>query len=226
MTRSVREPQERLLRTPRTARFYTLGGGPRAREVWIVCHGYAQLARYFVTAFEPVADASRLVVAPEALNRYYFETAPGEHAGDARVAATWMTREHREHEITDYIEYLDNLAEHIAAGIAGPTRLVALGFSQGAATVSRWAASGRTPIDHVVLWGASLAHELEPGFDLLRGAALTLAVGREDRYMTAARAGAEEQRLREAGMEFRMLHYDGGHRVETEALRELVRRGV
>jgi alpha-beta hydrolase superfamily lysophospholipase len=168
--------REHLLRTPRTARYYTLGGGgTRVREVWIVCHGYAQLARYFVTAFEPIAQASRLVVAPEALNRYYFETAPGEHAGDARVAATWMTREHREHEIADYIEYLDNLAEHIAAGVPGPTRLVALGFSQGAATVSRWAASGRTPIDHVVLWGSSLAHELEPDFGLLRGAALTLA---------------------------------------------------
>jgi predicted esterase len=61
---------------------------------------------------------------------------------------------------------------------------------------------------------------------LFRGAALTLAVGREDRYMTEARARGEEQRLREAGMELRVLQYDGGHRVEPDALRELVRLGV
>jgi predicted esterase len=218
--------REHVLRTPRTARYYTLGAAERAREVWIVCHGYAQLARYFVSAFEPIADGTRLIVAPEALNRYYHETAPGVHSGDARVAATWMTREHREHEIADYIEYLDNLAARVAAGLAGPTRLVALGFSQGAATVSRWAARGRTPVDHVVLWGSGIAHELEPDLDLFRGAALTIAIGRQDEQVGADRTAAEDARLRAAGMDYRLLRYDGGHRIEAAALRELVRDGI
>jgi predicted esterase len=219
--------REHVLRTPRTARYYTVGGpSPRTREVWIVCHGYAQLARYFISAFEPIDDGTRLIVAPEALNRYYFETAPGVHGRDARVAATWMTREHREHEIADYVDYLDNLAEHIATGVALPTRLIALGFSQGAATVSRWAARGHTPIDHVVLWGSSIARELEPDLDLFRGAALTIAIGNEDEHVTEARVGAEDARLRSAGMDYRLMRYDGGHRVEPAALRALVRDGL
>jgi predicted esterase len=219
--------QEHHFRTPRSARYYTLGGdGGTVRETWIVCHGYAQLARLFLPPFEAIAGARRLIVAPEALSRYYFETAPGKHAGDARVAATWMTREDREHEIADYIEYLDNLAAHIARDIEGPSKLIALGFSQGAATVSRWAARGTTPIDHVILWGASLAHELEPDIDLFRGAALTLAVGDEDEYFTDARVAAEDERLRAAGMDCRLLRYAGGHGIEATALRDLIRGGV
>jgi predicted esterase len=219
--------REHHLRTTRTARYYTLGAtGSAVRELWIVCHGYAQLARIFMQAFEAIDDGTRLIVAPEALNRYYFETAPGEHAGDARVAATWMTREDRGHEISDYIEYLDSVVEQVAGSVAGPARVIALGFSQGAATVSRWAAHGRTPIDHVLLWGASLAYELEPDLGLFRGAALTIAMGAEDPYVSAARINAEDARLRGAGMDYRLLRYDGGHRVEPDALRELVRAGV
>ena len=107
--------QEHHLEVRRTARYHTLGESG-AGEVWIVCHGYAQLARYFLRAFAAIDDGSRYIVAPEALNRYYHETAPGVHGPDARIAATWMTREDRDTEISDYIAYLDALAARVAAG--------------------------------------------------------------------------------------------------------------
>ncbi|CAN5662307.1 esterase [soil metagenome] len=214
---------EHHLQVARTARYYTLGAaGPVTREVWIVCHGYAQLARYFLQAFTHLDDGTRLIVAPEALNRYYFETAPGVHAHDARVAATWMTREDREHDIADYVTYLDDLADAVQ-GVQRSVRprLIALGFSQGAATVSRWAARGVTRFDHVVLWGAGMAPELEPGPDLFRGAQVTLAFGSRDDYVSPARIAAEEERLRAAGMRRSTIHYDGTHRLETDGLQKL-----
>jgi predicted esterase len=203
----------------RTARYYTLGNAS-ADEVWFVCHGYAQLARYFSRAFETIADETRLIVAPEALNRYYFETAPGLHGADARVAATWMTREDREHEIDDYVAYLDTLYDAVIADAARST-IVALGFSQGAATVSRWAALGRARIDHVIVWGSGLAHELRPGPQLLRGAKLYIAVGDADRQIDESRLSAIDQQLRAADLDYRFHQYAGGHRVEPAALREL-----
>jgi predicted esterase len=219
----VSQPTEHHIRTPRTARYYTLGSaGPQTRELWIVCHGYAQLARYFIRPFAAIADDTRLVVAPEALSRYYVARGPDTPASQARVAATWMTREDRAHEIDDYIEYLDSLAAHVTDDVAQPVQLTALGFSQGAATVSRWAARGRTHIDRVVLWGASLAHELEPGPTLLRGAALTIALGDADQYADADRVAASDSRLRAAGMTYRLLRYDGGHRIDESSLRELI----
>ena len=206
---------EHHLLVRRTARFHTLGD-PAATDVWIVCHGYAQLARYFLRWFEPIDDGSRYIVAPEALNRYYYETSPGVHTVDARVAATWMTREDREQEIEDYIAYLDALAEHVAG--AAPRRITALGFSQGAATVSRWAARGSARIERVILWGSPVPPELQPGPDLLRGARLTIAIGDDDDQIPAGEVERQDARLRDAGMAYDLVRYAGGHRIEAEAL--------
>lgn len=234
------QPAEYHLRVDRTARFYTSGvAGADTREVWIVCHGYAQLARNFIRAFEPIAGASRLVVAPEALNRYYVERAPGQSAQQARVGATWMTREDREHEIEDYIACLDAVAARVLLEVGGAAdtraahavrvgaaadrrvRTVALGFSQGAATVSRWAARGTAHLDHVVLWGAGLAHELAPARGLFRGAALTIAAGSTDRQFDEGAIARQLDGLRDTGVEATLLRYEGGHRIEPAALREL-----
>jgi hypothetical protein len=64
-------------------------------DVWIVCHGYGQLAADFLAAFQVIAAADRLLVAPEALNRFYPGVTTGPHGPDSPVAATWMTREDR-----------------------------------------------------------------------------------------------------------------------------------
>jgi predicted esterase len=207
------------IRTPRTARYYSTAElTAYTRELWIVCHGYAQLARYFIRPFAAISNAQRVVVAPEALSRYYFETAPGVHGPDARVAATWMTREDRDHEILDYIEYLDNLAAHLVREAAADVRITALGFSQGAATVSRWAARGSTPLHRVILWGSGLPGELEPAPDLLRGADLIVALGTSDEHINEAAVSRQEARLKQGGMQYRMHRYRGAHRVEADAL--------
>jgi predicted esterase len=211
------------IRTPRTARYYATGAvTPETRELWIVCHGYAQLARYFIRPFNTIAEAHRVIVAPEALSRYYLESAPGVHGPDARVAATWMTREDREHEMRDYIEYLDNLATHLTRDPDDGLLLTALGFSQGAATVSRWAARGSARIDRVILWGSGLPGELEPSADLFRGASLTIALGTEDDHVSDAAVRRQEARLQQGAMQYRLHRYQGGHRIEAETLAGLL----
>lgn len=212
---------EHHLHVRRTARFHTLGN-PDAPDIWIVCHGYAQLARYFLRNFAAIDDGSRYIVAPEALNRYYYETSPGVHTADARIAATWMTREDREADIQDYVVYLDTLSEHVTDG--GSQRITALGFSQGASTVSRWAARGGTRIDDVILWGSSLAPELEVSATLLRGARLTIAIGDEDGQIPAGEVERQDALLRNAGMEYDLIRYTGGHSIEAEALVDIASR--
>ena len=196
-------------------------GAASAAEAWVVCHGYAQLARYFLRSFTPLADGSRQIIAPEALNRYYSEKSPGVHAADARIGATWMTREDRDVEVGDYVAYLDQLA---ATVLTPGQRVIALGFSQGAATVSRWAALGRTRIAELVLWGTGPAHDLALTADVFRGAAITLVAGDADHYFDRAAAERTAARLRTAGLECDVLGHDGGHRITEPALAALAER--
>jgi predicted esterase len=221
---------EREIRVRRTARFCVRGaaggaGVPAPRELWVACHGYAQLARYFIRSFEAIDDGTRLIVAPEALNRFYAGRAPGEPAHRSRVGGTWMTREARDHDIADYVAYLDDVVAHLRAeGLDPDLPAVALGFSQGAATVSRWAALGNTRLRHLVLWGAGVAHDLELRPDVFGGAELLLVAGTADPQLDAARVTSERARLHEAGLPHALVEYDGGHAIDPVALADVATR--
>ena len=136
----------------RTARYYTLGDASvPVGDVWIVCHGFAQLARAFVEEFRAIARPGRLIVAPEALNRFYLDREGGRAGPSARVGATWMTREDRLAEIDDYVRYLDDLVHQVVGRRKNDVRVTALGFSQAAATVGRWLVHGGSTLDRVIL---------------------------------------------------------------------------
>jgi predicted esterase len=207
----------------RTARYYTIGpthGFPR--ELWVVVHGYGQLARRFIESFASLDDGTRLVMAPEALSRFYLDPlADRRGQAEPRVGATWMTREDREAEIADYVAYLEQLTwetrRHLAG--AGP-RIVVLGFSQGTATVCRWLASSELRADELVLWAGGIPPELEVAAwsTRLHGASLTLVAGEADEMVPASAVVAEGERLSAAGVAFTLLRHAGGHRIESEAL--------
>jgi len=218
-------PAEHHIEVRRTARYHTCGDVATAREVWFVLHGHSQLARRFLRHFRVLIAPDRLLVAPEALNRYYHEYAPGYHRPDARVGATWMTREDRLAEIDDYVGYLDSLHTALLATATPPRGPhVLLGFSQGAATAARWAAHGQVRFDHVILWGTLLPAELAPHPALFRGAQLTLVSGRSDGYATPAKLQYESDRLRESGVPHRVIWFDGGHEIDDATLAELARK--
>ena len=211
---------------PRTARYYTLGpthGFPR--ELWFVIHGYGQLAGRFIKQFASLDDDTRLIVAPEALNRYYLDSIPERRSQSApRVGATWMTREDREAEIADYVSYLDRVAAEVRHHLAGASpRIVVLGFSQGTATACRWLAASELRAEQLVLWGGLVPPELELAAwsERLQGANITLVAGERDEYATDTVVAAEAERLSEAGVQYALQRYDGGHAIDATALGSL-----
>ena len=210
----------------RSARYYTLGpthGFPR--EIWFVCHGYGQLAATFIEQFAPLDDGTRLIVAPEALSKFYLDPLPVRRAQrDPRVGATWMTREDRLVEIADYVNYLDLVAAEVLNHLSGASpRIVMLGFSQGAATVSRWLAASLFGADHLVLWGGGIPPELELASwaALLRGASITLVAGDTDQIVPREAVAREAERLSSAGVAFRVQRFGGGHTIDPDALASL-----
>ena len=214
---------EHAIVVPRTARYCTIGpthGFPR--ELWIVCHGYGQLAGRFLREFERLDDGTRLIVAPEALSRFYLDPIPVRRLQkEPRVGATWMTREDRDAEIADHVRYLDLVAAEVRHHLAGASpRIVVLGFSQGVATVCRWLAASELRADQLVLWGGLIPPELDAAAwaARLHEASITLVAGDADELLTPKLVAREAERLSAAGVAFAMQRFAGGHTIDADAL--------
>jgi predicted esterase len=213
--------KEHHIAVRRTARYYTLGE-PGGRELWFVLHGYSQLARRFLRRFESLAAPDRCIVAPEALNRYYSEYSPGHHAPDARIGATWMTKEDRVADIDDYVTYLDVLYDDVLSRYeVRPARIVVLGFSQGAATAARWAALGNARFHELLCWGGWLPHDLELRAGVFHDARLRLVYGVHDGYTPVERVESHRASLVDAGLAHDVVWFDGGHEVTATGLQQL-----
>jgi predicted esterase len=212
---------EHHVEVTRTARYWTLGDTAEAEDVWFVLHGYKQLARRFLRRFEPIAAPGRLIVAPEALSRFYARPEPGRHGPSSVVGASWMTREDRLNEIRDYVAYLDRVAQ--AALPSEPSTVTVLGFSQGTATAARWVSMGDVRADRLVLWAGYVPHDqdLERAADVFGRTELALVRGEEDPGLTAELDGKERELLESAGVAWRTVRYAGGHEIDPTTLREL-----
>lgn len=212
---------EHHLSVARGARYWTVG--PDTGELWMLLHGYGQLAAAFLESGARLNDGTRLLVAPEALSRYYVDRST------RAVGASWMTREDRLAEITDYVAYLDAVYAAVCrdTGRVG-AEVHVLGFSQGAATAARWVARGAAPVRGLVLWGG----EVPPDLDLddasvaerLCAAGVTLVAGRADPYVTDKIVQRDGERLHAAGVPFHVVRFDGAHVMDAGVLEELASR--
>jgi predicted esterase len=216
---------EHRIEVRRRARYFTLGGpGPAIRELWIVCHGYGQLAHRFLRNFAVLDDGSRIVAAPEALNRFYLPDASGSMFHQhAKVGATWMTREDRLAEIDDYVEYLDAVNRDIVHQLGRAVPLHVVGFSQATATVMRWIAHGEARAEHLVLWAGTVPDEIDVAAVQAAGKwkRLSVVVGLRDEFATAEVVAAQEERLRTGGIRHELIRFDGGHAMHPETLLRL-----
>jgi predicted esterase len=139
-----------------------------------------------------------------------------------------MTSEDREHEIEDYVRYLDLLYDEIFSVVPREAiRLWVVGFSQGAATVARWVARGKADPDRVVLWAGVLPPELtaKDAAALARRSPLTVVLGRQDDFAKPELVAAQESRLEELGVSHEIVRFDGGHEIVPDALRSLADTG-
>jgi len=216
---------ERHLQVRRTARYFVVGEpGDKTTELWIALHGYGQLAAPFAEALAPLRSESRVIVAPEALSRFYLDEPAKRHGPQSPVGAGWMTREDRVSEIDDYVQYLDAVVDDVRRGIRGTDlRIVMFGFSQGVATACRWAALGKTRPDRVILWGGAIAADLptDRGDQLWYGASVVMVAGRKDAVVPVTFMQKELRTLAERGLTVDLVEYDGGHSLNSDALRQL-----
>ncbi|WP_375435847.1 alpha/beta hydrolase [uncultured Hymenobacter sp.] len=220
--------QEHHLPVTRSARYFQLGElTARTRQVWFVCHGYGQLAAYFIRHFAALstADPTLVVVAPEGLSRFYLQ---GPNHGQGRIGATWMTREDRLSEIEDYVGYLNHLADRVLAEVPRGVPVTVLGFSQGAATVSRWLTRAHFRPARLVLWAGAFPPDMDftIATQLMRKLPVTLVCGAEDEFIKPADLDQQRQFLRGLGVEPEVVSFAGKHTLDANVLRQLHAQGA
>lgn len=210
---------ERRIITSKTARFYcTSEDWEACTSVWIVLHGYGQLAKYFIRKFEVVATKQRLIVAPEAPHRFYLD---GTHG---RVGASWMTKEDRLTDIEDYVNYLDLLAHEILDKTDKPISINVVGFSQGASTAVRWACMGKHILDRLIIWAGAFPPDINFATDVqhLNKSQIDLVFGTKDQYYQSSQVEEIMNLMGSNGIEFRMHEFDGNHDIDSDMLNQLL----
>ncbi|WP_017733171.1 alpha/beta hydrolase [Nafulsella turpanensis] len=209
------EAQQQSIFTQFQARYFTLGKlNMQTPAVWLVCHGYGQLASYFIRHFQSLADAGHYVIAPEGLSRFYLEGFSG------RVGATWMTKEDRQSDIDNYVRYLS--AVYAAATKEHPSRpLHLLGFSQGVATISRWAALSGQAFKELVLWAGVFPPDLPVELSAagLKDSRISIVYGTEDPYIKENHLQEQKQVFSKMGLQPSIISFPGKHEISGEILK-------
>lgn len=204
------------IQTTKTARYFVLGDfSEEIDEVWIVCHGYSQLAKYFLKKFECITSPNRLIIAPEGLHRFYTKGTSG------RVGASWMTKEDRFTDINDYVIFLDNLLIDLNSKIDSKFKVKLLGFSQGAATACRWLSLGKTKIDSLILWGSVFPDDIDY-FDKknrFNNVNLKLVIGDKDEYYSENQIEEEISKMKSKSIQFELIKFSGNHDIYENPLK-------
>ena len=212
--------KENHLTVSRTARYYSLGNwNADTRQVWFVLHGYGQLAQYFIRKFEILENNQTVVIAPEALSRFYLN-----QPGASRVGATWMTREDRLSEIEDQLAYLNLLYDTVRGqNDASRVQINLLGFSQGTATALRWLASGHFPCHRLVLWAGYFANGIA---DLVQPDQLTnvetiVAYGTKDEYLEQIDLEKYRLDILNSIPHAQTVSFEGTHTIDLVTLKQI-----
>ena len=140
----------------KTGHYYTLGQpGQHIKRLWMVCHGYGQLASHFIQKFDGLDTGEDFILAPEGLHRFYW------NGFSKKVVASWMTKEDRLDEIADYSHWLQSLYDWYVPKMGSELEIILLGFSQGCATQFRWIYRNQPQFHKLVLWAGLPPEDLD-----------------------------------------------------------------
>jgi predicted esterase len=211
--------QHHKLKVEKTAHYYTIGQPTEGvKYFWFVTHGYGQLASRIIRKFDIFeGNAAHFIVAPEALNRFYWKFRTDE------VGASWMTKNDRLDEIEDYCNYLTTVFEHFTAQLPKDVKIILFGFSQGCATQLRWLLRGCPHFDNLILWGGVLPEDLDyqPFEDYFSNKKLHFVVGDNDEFINQKAIDWHLDFAQQQKLDMDFTYFEGKHEVLVPVLENL-----
>lgn len=206
---------EHILQVTKNARYFSEGNS-NGDKLLIVFHGYGQLAYYFIRKFSAVYDNWH-VVAPEGLHRFYTNGSSG------RVGASWMTKEAREQDIEDNINWITQLVEELTSTHTYK-EIVLLGFSQGATTAARYFYSEQKIVDRLIIWASVLPPDINKRQLFQKnnesGKKNIFVLGTTDQFFTTEQQVEALQFFSELGYE--TVTFEGNHDIDAKTLQNIL----
>jgi predicted esterase len=211
---------EKEIKTEKTARYYQLGKATNnIKNLWIVFHGYGELAGEFIRNFNVIQNEETLIIAPEALNKFYLRGFYG------KVGATWMTTEDRKNEISDYIFTINKIYNKVSDRLnAADITINLLGFSQGTHTAARWLHFTETKVDNLLLWSGTFPHDcnyIEKNKYWSR-IKTQIILGDHDKLLSEENIKSEIDFMNSQKLKYKIINYNGDHSLDLHKLISIV----
>ncbi len=198
------------------ARYCQIGEiNEKTEAVWFVCHGYAQLATFFIKKFEGLDLNKNCIIAPEGLSRFYLRGFVG------RVGATWMTKEDRLNDIENYVNYLDAVYKHVLYDKdLTNLKIIFFGFSQGVATICRWATQSTLNFDKLILWAGIIPPDMNHNqvAKRLSSKPIFVVYGDNDPYIKEPEKLEQQRLIEEYDLAPKTIIFNGEHDIHEDTL--------
>jgi predicted esterase len=204
------------------ARYFQLGDiTADTKHLWIVFHGYAQLAKYFIHKFRILEEHGIVVIAPEGLSKFYTRDVRTTSTEKNRVGASWMTKENRSQDIVNNIAYVQSIYDKLEIPIS--TQLTIFGFSQGAATACRWAIESKIPFARLILWAGVFPPDIDfsAGKSALKNKQILVVQGDQDPLITPERTTEQHAIFEQLHVIPTLITFHGEHELHEPTLLSL-----
>lgn len=210
--------EEQFLRIEKTARYYS--NDPDVKKpgsLWIVIHGYAQLAKDFIEEFEFLNENQVLIIAPEGLSKFYSRN---------RIGASWMTKEDRINEINDYLKYLDGLFSILKIKYdLSAANINLLGFSQGVHTAVRWFTNSNFAFNNLILCSSDFPEDVDfiKLNQKLERSKMSYLYGDKDEVISGKTFSSGIELLKSKNIPFENIVFEGKHEINRETLKSVIK---
>ena len=209
----------------KTAHYSTFGdlNKKTTKYIWIVMHGYGQLASRIIHKFDFLDPKEHFVIAAEGLNRFYWDG-----KGDRVPVSCWMTSQDRYDEIEDFTKYIQGLYDRYCRHVNQNTKIIFLGFSQGCATMWRWIHAYKPVYDIAINWAGWVPEDISYVHlkEYLSDKKNFLLYGDEDRFITEDSIKGIREVIDSNELKVGIRQFRGGHKIIREELQKFTESEV
>lgn len=187
---------------------------PAARQknppaILIALHGYGQSCRRFIRNFAALRERDFLVVAPQAINQFYWER--------GKVGFAWITRFMRDRTLDHTVAYFDRVMGAVEHQFAfDPERVFLMGFSNGAAMAFRLGTRGGMAPAGIISCCGDLPLDVEERLPQLGRFPVLIVHGKDDPMVKLQKSLDAESALRAHGFDVETHYFPGNHELRPE----------